>query len=199
MRCTLSRTFVCFLALCFAAATGCGSDDDRPDVRTERFHRSELNRPSESGTLERSACRLFRPREVARIVHRPGVALRARPNDSTDLSVCGWRGRGLVVQLIVDAAPRAQLRYFNQLSEQLEFHNTETGRRPQQLKHVGDDAAYGGAGAWWTPSKGQLVAYAKGRILRIRVVGAGFGDREKRRACARLARSSFRRLSSPGP
>jgi hypothetical protein len=195
----LSRTFVCCLALACAGTIGCGSDDDDQGVRTERFHRSELSRPSESGTLDQSACPLFRPREVARIVGRPGVALRPRANDSTDLSVCGWRGTGLVVQLIVDGAPRAQLRYFNQLAEQLEFHNTERGRKPQQLKHVGDDAAYGGAGAWWTPSKGQLVAYAKGRILRVRVVGAGFGDRAKRRACARLARASFRRLSSPGP
>jgi hypothetical protein len=172
----------------------CGSDDHQKPDRTESFQRTLLNRPSESGTLEQSACRLLRPAQVARIVGRPGAALEPKPNDSTDLSVCDWRGKRLRAQLIVDAAPRAQLRYYNQLAEQLEFHNPEPGRRPRQLRHVGDDSAYGGAGAWWTPAKGQLVAYAKQRILRIRVVGVS----AKRQASVRLARAAFRRLSSPG-
>ena len=116
--------------------------------------------------------------------------MHATANDSTDLSQCVWRGRGLEIQLIVDAAPRAQLRYYNQLSEQLEFHNSEAGRRPVQLRHVGDESAYGGAGAWWTPSKGQLVAYAHERIVRVRVVGAV----DTRRACIRLVRTAFQRL-----
>jgi hypothetical protein len=115
----------------------------------------------------------------------------ASPNDSTDLSICDWRGAGVRVQLIVDSAPRAQLRYYNQLAEQLQFHNAEPTRRPYQLKRVGDDDAYGGAGAWWTPSKSQLVAYADERILRIRA--------PQRRAAVRLARLAFRRLSAPGP
>jgi hypothetical protein len=60
---------------------------------------------------------------------------------------------------------------------------------------VGQDSAYGGAGAWWTRTKGQLVAYSKNRILRIRIVGPGFDDAEKRRAASRLGRLGFRRLS----
>jgi hypothetical protein len=118
--------------------------------------------------------------------------MRATPNNSTDLSICDWRGRGRHIQLVLDSAPRAQLRYYNQLAEQLQFHNPEPRRRPYQLKHVGDDSAYGGAGAWWTPSKSQLVAYADERILRIRIVDG------KRRAAAELARRAFRRLSEPG-
>jgi hypothetical protein len=175
-RCTLSRTIVCSLALALAAA-GCGHDE--PGARTESFRQTPLKRPAESGTLHQRACSLLHPR-----------GMQPTANDSTDLSQCVWRGRGLEIQLIVDAAPRAQLRYYNQLSEQLEFHNSEPARRPVQLRHVGDDSAYGGAGAWWTRSKGQLVAYAHGRIVRVRVVG----DVDKRRACVRLARAAFQRL-----
>jgi hypothetical protein len=131
---------------------------------------------------------------VARIAGAPGAALVPHANDSTDLSMCSWRGKEIAVQLIVDAAPRAQLRYYDQLAEQLEFHNSEPARRPRQLRHVGDDSAYGGAGAWWTRSKGQLVAYGKERIVRVRVVGRGFDDAAKRRACVRLARAAFRQL-----
>jgi len=94
------------------------------------------------------------------------------------------------VQLIVDSAPRAQLRYYNQLSEQLQFHNQDPRRRPYKIEGVGDDSAYGGAGAWWTRSKGQLVAYADARVLRIRAPLRG--------DAVRVARLTFRRLSEPG-
>jgi hypothetical protein len=174
-------------------AAGCGGGHDA-GTRTESFRQSPLKQPAESGTLRQSACSLLAPGRVARLAGRPRVALTAHRNDSTDLSQCVWRGTGLGVQLIVDAAPRAQLRYYNQLSEQLEFHNSEPARRPVQLRHVGDDSAYGGAGAWWTRSKGQLVAYARDRIVRVRVVGRGFDDAASRRACDRLARAAFQRL-----
>jgi hypothetical protein len=171
---------------------GCGGgDDDERSVRTERFERTPLNRPAESGTSTDRACTLLRPREIARLLRRPGVRFAASPNDSTDLSICDWRGGGKRVQLIVDSAPRAQLRYYNQLSEQLQFYNQDPQRRPYKIKHVGDDSAYGGAGAWWTRSKGQLVAYADARILRIRAPLRG--------GAVRVARLTFRRLSEPGP
>jgi hypothetical protein len=140
----------------------------------------------------------LRPREVARAVRRPGARLEATPSNSLDLSVCQWHAAGLRVQMIADSAPRAQLRYFNQLAEQQQFFNADPKRRPYQLKGVGQDSAYGGAGAWWTKTKAQLVAYSKNRILRIRVVGRRFSDAEKRRAAARLGRLGFRRLNGSG-
>jgi hypothetical protein len=188
---TLSRTFVC----CLIAAAGCGGDDPAPADRTERFEQTPLREPGESGTLKQTVCDRVRPREVARAVRRPGTRLDATPSDSLDLSVCQWRAPGLRVQMIADSAPRAHLRYFNQLSEQLQFFNDDPERRPYQLKGVGQDSAYGGAGAWWTRTKSQLVAYSRNRILRIRVVGRGLGDAAKRRAAARLGRLGFRRLS----
>jgi hypothetical protein len=171
-------------------AGGCGSDDGPAD-RSEPLARTPLNQPGESGTSHARACELIRPREVARLLRRPGLRLTASPNDSTDLSICVWHGGGVHVKLLVDSAPRAQLRYYNQLAEQLQFHNPEPDRRPYQLKHVGDDDAYGGAGAWWTRTKSQLVAYADERIVRVRA--------PSRRAAVRVARLAFRRLSELDP
>jgi hypothetical protein len=189
---TLSRTLVCWLAL----LAGCGGEDDAPPPdRTERFEQTPLREPGESGTLKQTVCKRVRPREVARAVRRPGARLEATPNDSLDLSVCQWNAPGVRVQMMADSAPRAQLRYYNQLAEQLQFFNADPSRRPYQIKGVGQDSAYGGAGAWWTRTKGQLVAYSKNRILRIRIVGPGFEDAEKRRAASRLGRLGFRRLS----
>jgi hypothetical protein len=181
--CTLSRTFVCCLLL-----AGCGGDSG-PGDRTERFDQTPLKKPEESGRETRRACSLLSPSNIARLVRQPGVRFGASANNSTDLSICDWRGSGIRVQLVLDTAPRAQLRYYNQLSEQLQFHNSEPDQRPYQLKHVGDDSAYGGAGAWWTRSKKQLVAYADNRILRIRA--------PEQDGAARVARAAFRRLSEP--
>jgi len=174
------------------AAGGCGGDEAARD-RTEPFEPTPLREPGESGREARRACDLIAPARVL-----PGTRLTPRPNDSTDLSICDWRGGGARVQLIVDTAPRAQLRYYNQLAEQFQFHGPDPARRPRKLRHVGDDDAYGGAGAWWTRSKGQLVAYADERLVRVRVVDARLGDRARRRASVRVARLAFRRLSEPG-
>jgi hypothetical protein len=176
---------------------GCGGDDPAPADRTDPFEPTPLREPGESGTLKQTVCKRVRPSAVARALRRPGTRLEATPNDSLDLSICDWRGRGVRVQMMADSAPRAQLRYYNQLAEQLQFHNADPQRRPYKIKGVGQDSAYGGAGAWWTRTKSQLVAYSKNRILRVRVVGRGLGDAEKRRAAARLGRLGFRRLSAP--
>jgi hypothetical protein len=192
---TLSRTVVCCLAgLAAYGLSACGDDDEHaPPDRTERFEQTPLREPGESGTVKQTVCERVPPRAVARALRRPGIRLKPTANDSLDLSVCDWRGGGVRVQMILDSAPRAQLRYFNQLSEQLQFYNSDPERRPYQLKGVGDDSAYGGAGAWWTRTKSQLVAYSKNRIVRIRVVGI----HAKRQAAARLGRLAFRRLSAP--
>jgi hypothetical protein len=47
------------------------------------------------------------------------------------------------------------------------------------------------------PLDKQLVAYAKKRIVRVRVVDEGIDDRARRRAAAQVARLTIRRLSEP--
>jgi hypothetical protein len=169
------------------AVLGCGGSDSGD--RTERFQQTPLRKPGESGRESRKACSLLTPQEIARLLRQPGLRLRASANNSTDLSICDWRGGSLRVELVLDTAPRAQLRFYNQLSEQLEYYNQDRLRRPYQLKHVGDDKAYGGAGAWWTKSKKQLIAYSDNRILRVRTPDQA--------SAARVARAAFRKLSEP--
>ena len=169
-------------------AAGCG--DSTPADRTQPFKQTPIKRPAESGqdAASRLLAAVARGR-LHRLLARPGLRLRESSNDSTDLSICDWRGGGARVELVLDTAPRAQLRFYNQLSEQLEYYNQDPLRRPYQLKHVGDDSAYGGAGAWWTRSKGQLIAYADNRILRVRA--------PSKQEAVRVARLAFRRLSEP--
>jgi hypothetical protein len=193
----LSRTFVCSLALAALVAAGCGSDENTPQDRTERFESTPLREPGVSGTLKKTACKRVPAPAIARAIHRAGTHLEATPNNSTDLSICDWRAPHVRVQMIADSAPRAQLRYYNQLSEQLEFFNQDPERRPYQVKGVGQDSAYGGAGAWWTKPKSQMVAYSHNLILRIRIVGRDFDNRARRKAAGRVGRLGFKRLIGP--
>ena len=140
---------------------------------------------------------MLRARTVGRVLGVHG--LRARPNDSLDLTICEWQGGPVrSVKLLVDSAPRAQLRYYNLLSEQHEFHNSDPARKARQIKGVGQDSAYGGAGAWWTRATRQLVAYDRERMVKVRVNVRGFGDHEARAAAVTLAKRAVRELRRRG-
>ncbi len=187
----------CGAALLAALALGgCGGDDPGPARERADRPASPLKAPGRSGTERRRACELL-PYPVVRRAVGAAAPRRARAvaNDSLDLSICDWRGEGMRdVRVSIDSAPRAQLRFFNLLAEQLEYHNANPAQRPRQLRGVGQDSAYGGAGAWWTPGRKQLIAYARERLLRVRVVVRGLDDAGRRRAAAALARLTFRRL-----
>jgi hypothetical protein len=181
-----------------ALLAGCGDDDDAQPTRTTAFKRSELTQPAESGSLTARACQLIPPAFVARSVGTRPAALEAEPNNSLDLSICEWHGgRVRLVKLLVDSAPRAQLRYYNLLAEQHEFHNADPARKARQIKGVGEDSAYGGAGAWWTRATRQLVAYDDDKMVKVRVSVSGLGDREARAAAVSIAKRAVRKLRRP--
>jgi hypothetical protein len=174
---------------------GCGDDDAAPGDRTTALKKSELLDPGESGTLDARACMVLSAAVVARASGARGEDLSARPNNSLDLTICEWRGGPVrSVKLLVDSAPRAQLRFYNLLSEQHEFHNADPARKARQIKGVGEDSAYGGAGAWWTGATRQLVAYDDDKIVKVRVNVSGFRDREARATAVTLAKRAVREL-----
>jgi len=189
------RYHVLLYAIVAVAVLGCGGGDDDAGTRTTAFKRSELTRPAESGQLKARACAVLSPRFVARAVGAKPGQLVSNANNSLDLSICEWHGGAVrSVKLLVDSAPRAQLRYYNLLAEQHEFHNADPARKARQIKGVGQDSAYGGAGAWWTRATRQLVAYDHDKMVKVRVNVNGFGDREARAAAVALARRAVRRL-----
>jgi hypothetical protein len=178
---------------------GCGDDDDgaggADGTRTTAFKSTPLREPGESGTLDARACDVLPARFVARSVGEEPAQLDAEPNNSLDLSICEWHGGQVKsVKLLVDSAPRAQLRYYNLLAEQHEFHNADPARKARQIKGVGQDSAYGGAGAWWTRATRQLVAYDHDKMVKVRVNVRGFDDQAARAAAVRLAKRAVREL-----
>jgi hypothetical protein len=191
------RYHVLLYVILLGLVAGCGSSDDEsgPPTRTTAFKRSELTKPAESGTLDARACKVLSPRFVVSSLGVRPVKLTAEPNNSLDLSICDWHGARVTdVKLMVDSAPRAQLRYYNLLAEQHEYYNADPGRKARQIKGVGEDSAYGGAGAWWTRDRNQLVAYDQDKIVKVRVNVRGFGDRAARAAAVKLAKRAVRTL-----
>jgi hypothetical protein len=192
------RYHVLLYAIVIGLLAGCGGDDGDDaageGVRTTAFKSNELREPGESGTSDARACELLSPAFVARSIGRARATLEATPNDSLDLTICEWHRGGARVKLLVDSAPRAQLRYYNLLAEQHEFHNADPERKARQIKGVGEDSAYGGAGAWWTRATRQLVAYDSDKIFKLRVNVRGFRDREARAAAVKLGKRAVREL-----
>jgi hypothetical protein len=193
------RYHVLLYAITALLVVGCGGggDDQEGDYRTRTtaFKSTELREPGESGTLETRACDVLPGRFVARSVGAGPGRLEAEPNNSLDLTICEWHGGPVrSVKLLVDSAPRAQLRYYNLLAEQHEFHNADPARKARQIKGVGEDSAYGGAGAWWTRATRQLVAYDHDKIVKVRVNVRGFDDHAARQAAVRLAKRAVREL-----
>ena len=192
------RYHVLLYVIALSALIGCGGGDQEQTPR-EAGKPSVLKAPGDSGTLDAKACRMVPARHVARALGMPGRRLDARPNDSLDLTICEWHGGPVRhVKLLVDSAPRAQLRYYNLLAEQHEFHNSDPARKARQIKGVGQDSAYGGAGAWWTRATRQLVAYDHERMVKVRVNVRGFGDPQARASAVELARRAVRRLREAG-
>jgi hypothetical protein len=182
------------IVLGLLAGCGGGDDDSGSPTRTTAFKRSELTKPAESGTYDVHACGVLSRAFVARSLRIKAGQVEAQPNDSLDLSICDWQGGRATAKLMVDSAPRAQLRYYNLLAEQLEYYNADPGLKARQIRGVGEDAAYGGAGAWWTRARNQLVAYDRDKILKLRVNVPGFSDREAQAAAVKLAKRAVRNL-----
>jgi hypothetical protein len=185
------RYHVLLYAIAAALLAGCGGGDDDSGkdykLRTTAFKSNAVREPGESGTVKVRACKLLPARLNAR-------ELTPSPNESLDLSICDWNGRGTHVKLMVDSAPKAQLRYYNLLAEQHEYYNADPELKARQVKGVGEDSAYGGAGAWWTRGRNQLVVYDHNKILKVRVNVRRWTDARARAAAIRLGKRAVRNL-----
>jgi hypothetical protein len=181
------RYHVLVYAIAVAAVlSGCGGggdDDGDYQLRTTAFRSNAVREPGESGTMKVRACDVLRFSDLT-----------PSPNNSLDLSICEWNGPGKHFKLMVDTAPKAQLRYYNLLSEQHEYYNADPELKARQIKGVGEDSAYGGAGAWWTRGRNQLVVYDHNKILKVRVNVDGWSDARARAAAVTLGKRAVRNL-----
>jgi len=137
------------------------------------------------------ACLDVGPADVRQVVH--SGPLKARQQDTVDLTSCRYSGKGVSVRLSIDSASQAARRYFNSLTERQQFYGDDPKLRPRNLKGVGEDEALGGSAANWVPSTGRLAAYGYERIVKVDLGVRGLSDTASRRAAARIGRIAFDR------
>lgn len=153
---------------------------------------------SAEGTGGRPVCRLYPAGRVEAALRASGIdgvsGLHPHRNDSLNLSICQYGRGGVNVRILLDGAANATLRYFDQLSEAQQKFNPDPSLRPRTMQHVGDDATYGGSGAYWTRARDQLITIDNDRILRITVHVPGESEARRKAASARMARALFAML-----
>ena len=94
------------------------------------------------------------------------------------------------MRLNVDSAPEVRRRYFNRVTEAVQFI-AKTRRAPRPVHGLGDDDALGPAGAYWTGDFRQLFVLRGERLFICQLSAPGLGADDARRAAVRLARATL--------
>jgi len=150
---------------------------------------------------QETACELLGPQDAAAALRAAGAdatKLRSRSSESLDQSICAYRGQGANVRLNVDSAPEVRRRYFNRVTEAVQFSANDPGERPQPVHGLGDDDALGPAGAYWTGDFRQLFVLRGERLFIYQVSAPGLGADDARRSAVQLARATLPGKASAG-
>lgn len=73
------------------------------------------------------------------------------------LTLCDFRAPGVNASLVLDDGHKAVTRYFNRITEAVQFSSTTPTLRPQQVSGVGD-ANTPGSGANWIRAYDELLS-----------------------------------------
>ena len=141
-----------------------------------------------------TACDLLGREEVVAALRDAGVrpaSLRGSGAEALDQSVCRHRGAGTSVSLRIDSAPQARRRYFDRVTEALQFSVHDAGSRPRAVDRLGDDDAFGPAGAYWVADLRRLFVLRGTRLFIYQVSAPGLDAERARRAAVRLAAATL--------
>jgi hypothetical protein len=143
---------------------------------------------------DETACELLGEEHVVAALRSAGVdeiVLRRRSTEALDQSICAYRGRGTSVRLNIDSAPEVRRRYFNRVTEALQFSANDPGEQPQAIEGLGDGDAFGPAGAYWSGDFRLLVVLRGERMFIYQVSVRGLGSDSARGAAVALAHATL--------
>ena len=115
---------------------------------------------------------------------------RVESEPSPPSSHCLISGRGLQVSVYLDASTAARQRYFNRMTEQVQFYGTEPAKRPHAVAGVGDRGAYEHS-ASWIPALSTLYAVRGNRWLTVSYAAKRVPKAVREARAAGLARQAF--------
>jgi hypothetical protein len=173
------------------AATGCGSDSETfatAPPGKPRFFGDHPGQEESDAAIGRGHCRVLR-RSVAA---QSGAPVRVDESEpSPPSSRCVVAGRGLRVAVYLDAAYAARQRYYNRMTEQVQFNAPDPARIPHSVRGVGDPVA-GAHSASWIPSYSTLYAVRNNRWITVAYSAAGLSRAEKKARATALTKEAFR-------
>ncbi len=178
------------LLVFMGAAAGCGSNSDSTAVPAGRGNRYFGDHPGQEATdaaIDGRDCRVLR----ATLEGVEEVQVHAESEPSPPASHCLISGRGLHVSVYLDASTAARQRYFNRMTEQVQFYGTDPAKRPHAVAGVGDPGAYEHS-ASWIPTFSTLYAVRGNRWLTVSYAAAGVPKAAREQRAAALARLAFR-------
>jgi hypothetical protein len=139
----LSQLFLAVGLVAAAFTAGCGSSSENTSPSNRYFG----NHPGQEATkaaIGKGDCQVLR----LAVEGAEGTPAHARSEPSPPASHCLISGRGLQVSVYLDASTAARQRYFNRMTEQVQFYGTKPAKRPHAVAGVGDGGAYDQSAGW---------------------------------------------------
>jgi hypothetical protein len=181
---------IAFIALGVTIA-GCGSDSETfatAPPGKPRFFGDHPGQEESDAAIGRGDCGVLR-RSVAG--QGGGAVEVAESEPSPPASRCVIAGHGLRVSVYLDAAYAARQRYYNRMTEQVQFNAPDPARIPHSVRGVGDPVA-GAHSASWIPSYSTLYAVRGNRWITVAYSAPGLSRAARKARAAALAREAFR-------
>lgn len=170
--------------------TACASNSDgtkSSGFQSNRYFGDHPGQEATKLTLSKEDCRTLR----SAVEDAEGAPVHAESEASPPSSHCLISGRGLQVSVYLDGSTAARQRYFNRMTEQVQFYGTEPAKRPHAIAGVGDRGAYDQS-ASWIPAFSTLYAVRGNRWLTVSYSVPGVARAVRRAPAAELARQAFR-------
>lgn len=165
---------------------GCSSSSETTSDPGNRYFGEHPGQEATKLAIDESDCRALR---IA-VEDAEDARARGESEASPPSSHCLISGRGLQVSVYLDASTAARQRYFNRMTEQVQFYGTETAKRPHPVAGVGDRGAYEHS-ASWIPAFSTLYAVRGNRWLTVSYAATGVPKAVREGRAAALARRAF--------
>jgi hypothetical protein len=172
------------MMLTLVLVAGCGATSN-PD--SNRYFGDHPGQEATKLTISQGDCRALRL-AVEGVEDAP---VHAESEASPPSSHCLLSGDdGLRVSVYLDASTAARQRYFNRMTEQVQFYGTEPAKRPHAIAGVGDRGAHNQS-ASWIPALSALYAVRGNRWLTVSYAAPGVSRAAREDRAAELARQAF--------
>jgi hypothetical protein len=178
---------------CAASLAGCGGSSDGGQATTmvavPRLSRGsfDADEAASAAHLSRGDCGAIHALVERQVGRRLGV----EPEPTPSLSRCHLSGRGIDVNVYLDAAYGARQRYLNRMVEQVQFNAPHADRIPHAVAGVCDRAA-GEHYASWIPAYSTLFAVRGNRWVTVAYSVASTPRSRRQGPAAAVARHTFR-------